>query len=355
MSAPKTPRMEVSPGADVAALPRNDKALHPDQALFAGERTLPAIAACDHYAGAEKLIRKALELQQSLGPVFDVTCDCEDGAAAGREGRHAEMIAGILASPANAHGRAGARIHDILHPHWKDDVEILVGGAGDRLAFLTLPKCDSAAHVAEMIAYIREVSRRRGLAREIPVHVLVETHGALHEAWEIAALPGVQALAFGLMDFVSGHHGAIHASRMRSPGQFEHPLIVRAKARIAAAALAHGVVPAHNVSLDLRNPESVFRDARRARDEFGYLRMWSIHPSQIRPIVDAMKPDLDEVADAAAILLAARRADWGPIRYKDELHDRATYRYYWQLLRKARVTGVGVPDEAAAAFFGQEA
>jgi citrate lyase subunit beta/citryl-CoA lyase len=46
------------------------------------------------------------------------------------------------------------------------------------------------------------------------------------------------------------------------------------------------------VSLDLKNPYSVFRDAFRARTEFGFLRMWSIHPSQIKPIVDAMKPDL---------------------------------------------------------------
>ena len=79
--------------------------------------------------------------------------------------------------------------------------------------------------------------------------------------------------------------------------------------------------------------------------------MWSIHPSQIQPIVDAMKPDLGEVADGAAILLAAQRANWGPIQYSGELHDRATYRYFWELLQKARVTGVAIPEEAATAFF----
>ena len=46
---------------------------------------------------------------------------------------------------------------------------------------------------------------------------------------------------------------------------------------------------------------------------------------------------------AAEILLAAQRADWGPIQYAGELHDRATYRYFWELLRKAHVTGVKVP------------
>ena len=82
------------------------------------------------------------------------------------------------------------------------------------------------------------------------------------------------------------------------------------------------------------------------------LRMWSIYPAQIQPIVDAMKPEYSEVEDAANILLAAQKVSWGPIQYKGELHDRATYRYYWELLQKARVTNIPMPKEAEEAFFG---
>ncbi len=335
----------------MAASLRTRSIPHPSEALFAGEKAIPVVPACEHFAGSEKLIVKALELQGKLGRIFDVTCDCEDGAAAGQEKRHAEMIVEVLTSTQNLQGMAGVRIHDYTHAHWKKDIDILVGGAGKVLSYITIPKCTTATQAAEMIDYIQSVAARKKLKRGIPVHILVETHGALHEAWEIAALPHVQVLDFGLMDFVSGHHGAIHASNMRSPGQFEHPLVVAAKTQVVTAALAHGVVPAHNVSLDLKNPYNVFRDAWRARNDFGFLRMWSIHPSQIQPIVDAMKPDLGEVADAAAILIAAQRADWGPIQYHGELHDRATYRYFWQLLQKAKITGVALPDEAAAAFF----
>jgi len=329
----------------------NSHEVHPRDALFAGEKPFPVIPACEHFAGSEKLITKALELQAKMGRVFDITCDCEDGAEAGKEKQHAEMIVALLTSSRNAFAMAGARIHDYTHAHWKKDVDILVGGAGKALAYITLPKSTSAAQVAEMIDYIQGVAAKKKLKRAIPIHVLVETHGALHEAWEIARLESVQVLDFGLMDFVSGHHGAVSSSNMRSPGQFEHPLIIRAKTAVVASALAHGVVPAHNVSLDLKNSYNVFRDAWRARNDFGFLRMWSIHPMQIQPIVDAMKPDLGEVADAAAILLAAQRAKWGPIQHAGELHDRATYRYFWELLQKAKVTGVAVPDEASKAFF----
>lgn len=324
---------------------------HPRIALFKGEKPFPIIPGCEHYAGSEKLMLRGLALQDSIGPVFDLTCDCEDGAQAGREKEHAEMVVRVLNSPSNKRKMAGVRIHDPGHAHWKQDLDILVGGAGELLSHITLPKATSAKQVSEAINYIQRLAAQHRVRREIPIHVLVETHGALRQVWDIAALPWMQSLAFGLMDFVSDHHGALGAAAMRSPGQFEHRLVVRAKAEIVAAALANGIVPAHNVTLELKDTALIHNDARRARTEFGFLRMWSIYPAQIQPIVDAMKPDHSDVGKGAAILLAAQAADWGPIQYAGELHDRATYRYYWELLQKAKVTGVAIPPEADKAFF----
>jgi len=325
--------------------------VHPNDALFGGEKPFPLIPACEHFAGSEKLILKALALQSSIGAVFDITCDCEDGAASGQERGHAEMIIRVLNSDANVHKMAGARIHDFTHSAWKQDIDILVGGAGSLLSYITIPKCTDIQQAKEMIAYIQKMATFHGVKREIPVHILIETHGALRQVHEIAALPWLQVLDFGLMDFVSAHHGAIPASAMRSPGQFEHRLLARAKAEVVAAALANGVVPAHNVTLDLKNVDTTFSDASRARNEFGFMRMWSIYPTQIQAIVNAMKPNFDEVADAANILLAAQQADWGPIQYAGELHDRATYRYFWEVLQKAKLTMAAIPDEAIQAFF----
>ena len=324
---------------------------HPDQVLFQGEKPFPILPAVDHYAGSEKLMKKALAVQHELGAVFDITCDCEDGAHAGAEAEHARMAAGVIMSEDNRFGRVGARIHDITHSHWEQDVDILVGLAGSRLAFLTIPKVRCAADAARQIESIRSAEERHGIEREIPVHVLIETHGALREAWEIAALDRVESLDFGLMDFVSGHHGAIPGSAMRSPGQFEHPLVTRAKCDISAAALANGVVPSHNVTTELKDIDYIRRDAERARKEFGYLRMWSIHPNQVVPIIEAMRPDFTEVEEAASILIAAQDKHWGPIQHAGKLHDRASYRYYWELLKRARATGMTVPDEAAQRFF----
>ena len=211
------------------------------------------------------------------------------------------------------------------------DLDRLLSGAGERVAYITIPKSTSVAEVAEVIAYIRKGCVRLGVERVIPIHVLIESQGALRDVWQIAELPGVEVLDFGLMDFISGHRGAIGSAAMRSPGQFEHRLVARAKTEIVAAALANGVVPAHNVTLDLKNPDQTREDARRARESFGFLRMWSIHPVQIDAILDAMRPDFSGLQTACAVLFEAQEADWGPIQCHGQLHDRASYRDLWQL------------------------
>lgn len=326
-------------------------AKHPNEVLFAGEKEIPVIPACEHFAGSEKLIKKALELQSKLGGRFDITADCEDGAKAGTEREHMQMVVAQLQSPANARRMMGVRIHAHYHDCWKQDVDLLIPEGGELAAYITIPKPTSAQQVREMLEYIQGSCAKHGIEREIPLHVLIETQGALREVWQIAELPWLQVLDFGLMDFVSGYQGAIPSSAMRSPGQFEHRLVARAKTEVVAAALANGVVPSHNVTLDLKNRYQTYEDARQARREFGFLRMWSIYPTQVEAILDAMTPDFGGLAHAAAILIKAQDADWGPIQHEGELHDRATYRDAWHMLQEARVFGVQLDAEAERRFF----
>jgi citrate lyase subunit beta/citryl-CoA lyase len=324
--------------------------MHPSEVLFQGQRQPLLLPACDHYAGSEKLMRKSMALQQERGPIFDITFDCEDGASAGREREHAELVASLLASSDNRFGRIGARLHDVASPHFAQDVETIVGQAGHALAYVVLPKVEGVADVLRAQEAINRAAAAAGrlLGAPLPLHVLIETHGALHEVFQIAALPQVQCLSFGIMDFVSSHYGAIPASAMRSPGQFTHPLVVRAKLEMVAACHAYDKVPSHNVTTEIKDGAIVAQDARRAAGEFGFTRMWSIHPDQIGAIVDAFTPRMEDVEEAAGILSAAMAADWGPIAQHGRLHDRASYRYYWTLLQRAKLAGLALPETAAA-------
>jgi citrate lyase subunit beta/citryl-CoA lyase len=328
--------------------------VHPRQALVDAADAVPLLPVCDHYAGVEPRMTKSLELQAELGPVFDVTLDNEDGAPVGGEIEQAQLIAELLAGPKNRFGRVGVRLQPVAHARFAE-VAAIVLRAARRPAYLMLPKPEGLADVQRAAQVIDSLG-----GEDVPLHALVETHGALHQAFAIAAHPRIESLSFGLMDFVSAHRGAIPRSAMDAAGQFRHPLVLRAKLEIAAACHAHGKTPSHGVVTELQDAQALERAARRACQELGYTRMWSIHPAQIRPIVQAFSPSADELEVALEIIAAAQAAHWAPIRHRahgqDRLHDRASYRYFWQLIERAQRTalagGAQLPEDLRRAWFG---
>ncbi|MEN9560723.1 MAG: hypothetical protein RLZZ502_1934 [Pseudomonadota bacterium] len=322
---------------------------HPSQVLQATQ-AYPVMPVVDHYCGTAERINKALTLQLELAKecganVMDVTLDCEDGAPVGREHEHAEMVAAMAAAHFAKTGiKVAVRVHPVDHPAHADDVKTVLT-AGHALAHMMIPKVESVSQVAQVAKHT---------PKELPLHALIESAQAVSQAQSIAGHPQVASLSFGLMDFVSSHQGAIPATAMSLSavgGQFDHPLIMHAKIAISVACHAEGKIPSHAVVTEFKDTEKMSAMALLAAQRLGYLRMWSIHPAQIRPILAAFAPSAAEVHTAVEILLAAQAADWAPINYQNTLHDRASYRYYWELLQKARRTGAGIPALAQSTFF----
>ncbi len=324
----------------------------PRQALFDAADATPALPVCDHYSGVEARMRKSLALQAEMGPLFDVTLDNEDGAPVGGEVEHAQLIAELLASTLNRHGRVGVRLLPWGHPRFVDVAAAVLRGARAP-AYLMLPKPQG---LADLDAAVQAIAALGGGA--VPLHALVETHGALREVAALAAHPRIESLSFGLMDFVSAHRGAIPHSAMGAAGQFEHPLVLRAKLEIAAACHGHAKVPSHSVVTEFKDTAALQAAAARACTQLGYTRMWSIHPAQIRPILTAFAPDAAELDQAIEIIAAAQAAHWAPINHRgggrDTLHDRASYRYFWLVIERAHRTGTdaALPAGLRQAWFG---
>jgi citrate lyase subunit beta/citryl-CoA lyase len=331
-------------------------AIHPRMALFGADVRRPHLPVVDHYAGVEIRMRKSLALQAEMSAscghaLFDVTLDLEDGAPVGGEHEQALLVAELINSSANAFGRVGARLHDPSHRRFEADVDTLIRLAGDKLAYLMVPKMASAEAARHALGHIQMVRQQHGLTRHLPVHGLIETLGGLREVNDIAQLQGMESLSFGLMDFVSEHRGAIPASAMGVQGQFSHPLVLRAKLEISAACHAAGITPSHCVVTEFKDARALSHAAERASRELGYTRMWSIHPEQIPVIIDAFSPVVAEVDDAIEILTDAQVAHWAPISHRGKLHDRASYRHYWHVLERAWLTGQPLPPEVVRTFF----
>jgi len=300
---------------------------HPRDVLMGAQAGSVQLPVCDHYSGVEVRMRKSLQLQaemtQEYGTcVFDVTLDCEDGAPVGGEAEHAALVT-ELALAAAPDARVAVRVHPVDHPSFDADMAHIAGHAGHRLVHLMVPKVESVQDVERAAAALDAAG-----ATSLPLQVLIESPAAVHRAFDIAAHPRVQSLSFGLMDFVSAHGGAIPSDGMGAQGQFSHPLVVRAKLDIASACHAHGKVPSHCVVTEFSDLQAMRQAALKAAREFGYTRMWSIHPAQIRPILEAMAPTEAEIERASQIILAAQAAQWAPISHAGQLHDRASYRFF---------------------------
>ena len=339
---------------------------HPRHLLLGAQAAVDLLPVCDHYSGTELRMRKSLQLQAELAQEFgvcvlDVTLDCEDGAPVGAEVDQAELVLGLARArlaalqAGSALRRVGVRLHPVGHTAFADDVRIIVGGAAQALAYVMLPKVESLADVECALAAIDAASAD---AVSLPLQVLIESPAAVYQAAAIAAHPRVQSISFGLMDFVSSHAGAIPHTAMgvralhdnQTLDQFHHPLVLRAKTEIASACHAFGKVPSHCVVTEFRDAGLVEHAARLAARGLGYTRMWSIHPDQIRPILRAFAPGEAELELAQEVLLPAMRQDWAPIAVRGTLHDRASFRYFWQVLERAHRTGCVLPAEFAAYF-----
>ncbi|MDB5744224.1 MAG: HpcH/HpaI aldolase [Polaromonas sp.] len=323
--------------------------VHPRQVLLGAQAATMVLPVCDHYSGVEARMRKSLQLQAEMmeefgACVFDVTLDCEDGAPVGGEADHATMVVALATLAADG-ARVAVRIHPVDHPAFESDMAVIAGKLSRQLSHIMIPKVESIKDVLRA-----EQALLAAGAGNLALHVLIESSLAVRNAFEIAAHPRVQSLSFGLMDFVSSHGGAIPASGMSSQGQFTHPLVLRAKLEIASACHAFGKVPSHCVVTEFSDTAAMAAAARRAAGELGYSRMWSIHPNQIRPILEAFAPSEAEVEDATKMIAAAADAGWAPISFGGKLHDRASYRYFWQVLERAHQTGRQLPLEAQTYF-----
>jgi citrate lyase subunit beta/citryl-CoA lyase len=347
---------------------------HPRDVLLGAQAAAHVLPVCDHYSGVEARMVKSLQLQADMMAqrgvcVFDVTLDCEDGAPVGGERDQASMVCALANSAHPAvptvagamRRRVGARLHPVDHPAFESDVEIVVGGAAQSLSYIMVPKVESLSDVERAVAAVDAAVPPGQHAQGMPLHVLIESPAAVHRAFDIAAHPRVQSLSFGLMDFVSSHGGAIphtamgvrHAGDRETLDQFHHPLVVGAKLALSSACHAAAKVPSHCVVTELRDTAVVERCAKMACAAFGYTRMWSIHPAQIEPILRAFTPSFEEIELAQRIVQLASSEEWAPISVDGKLHDRASFRYFWQVLERAHQTGCVLPESMQVYFSTQ--
>ena len=310
---------------------------------------------------------KSLALQAEMAREFGAcgfgfTLDCEDGASVGGERDHTQMVRDnanpVRGTSAGETTRKVARVavrsHPVDHPAFQKCVDTMIGGAAADLCHVMFPKVESLADVELAVIMIDRAATMFGKLSPLPLQVLIESAVASGQTQIMATHARVQSISIGLTDFFSSHGGVIPGGEMgvglltsmEGIDQFFHLLVLRAKLEISAACRAQGKVPSHCVVTEFRDTTVIQAAAVRAFRSLEYSCMWGVRPARIGLILVASASQTDEIDLAVNIILSNVKTDWAS-RYLGQLHDRASCRYFWQVLERAHQTGTPLANEAS--------
>lgn len=209
--------------------------------------------------------------------------------------------------------RRGVQVRiNALSTTWADDdlaaVSALAPGVG-----LRIPKCEDPLTL--------EGDRRFGSR---PLHLLVESALGVETAYALTQCAGVASIGLGEADLRA------------DLGVSDDAGLLWARSRIVNAAAAAGLAPPHmSVYPDVADLEGL-RESCAAGRRLGFLGRTAIHPHQLPVIIDAFRPDDDEVGRARELLAAAETADSGAVLTADgRFVDEAVLRQARRLLTLA--------------------
>jgi citrate lyase subunit beta / citryl-CoA lyase len=190
-----------------------------------------------------------------------------------------------------------------------------------------LPKPESPEHVITLVEQLKKRDKT-----PLSIIPLVETAKGIINAYAIAsASPRVIAVALGGLDFIRD---------MGIRFTPEGTELSYARAHLAVAARAAGVLAFDTPCIDVKNRETLLAESRSAR-QLGFRGKLLIHPSQIGPVNEVFSPDAEEVAAARKIVEAfdkAQRQGLGAITLDGLMIDAANYRQAQDLLAAVEKT-----------------
>lgn len=181
----------------------------------------------------------------------------------------------------------------------------------DLLTFSALSMAGIVLPKAEDAKTLSSIARRLGPGRGLIA--LIESAAGLAAMREIAAVPGVQRLAFGSID--------AQVDLGMQCGPEEEELTHFRIEMVMASRLASIAPPIDGVTTDFNDDAFLTRMVQRAR-RMGFGAKLCIHPRQVDGVRRGFMPSERELAWAEEVMAAVRAGDGGAISLKGKMIDR---------------------------------
>ena len=235
-----------------------------------------------------EILEKAIET-----PADTVIFDLEDAIAPDSKAAARRTVQRMLDSLDEPVPNISVRINP-YDRSGREDVDAVVGAVNSPPDSVVLPKVESAESVEALRDHLADLG-----AVGVDIIPLIETAAGIVAAEEIAAAPGVEAIAYGDQDFTADIGATVTDDKSES---------LYARQRVVVAASAAGVDALDTVYTDIEDAEGL-RAQTETVVEFGFDGKLAIHPDQIRVINEAYTPGPDEIDWAERVLEGKRVAD----------------------------------------------
>ena len=238
----------------------------------------------------------------------------------------------------------GVRLNGWASPWTYLDAVEVVGGSGERLDVVVLPKAQSAAEVTALDLLLRQIELNSGLpAGHIGIEAQIETARGLINVEEIcAASARLEAVVFGPADFAASIEMPVLTGGIQIddyPGDHFHYVF----SKILMAGRAHGIQVIDGPFLKIREPE-LFRDYCKRTHALGYDGKWALHPDQVTILNEVFSPTQEQFDKAWEILDAYEKATEhegrGAVMFGEEMIDEASRKMALKFVARGERAGL---------------
>jgi citrate lyase subunit beta/citryl-CoA lyase len=232
----------------------------------------------------------------------DLIClDLEDTVLPARKAEARRSIVRLLNEDIWGRAARAVRINPVSSAHAQSDIEVIVGGAGNRVGTLLLSKPESADEILWIDGVIARLRAAHGIAEPIGYLVGIESARALTDIDKIASCSSnVEALGFAIGDLSASlgvHISAYLQDRSLYPGDLFH----FHRARIVLAARTHGLW-ALDAPWPIVNDHATLAEDARWGAMMGFDGKLVLVPAQVRIVHEAYRPTPAELAYARMVL-----------------------------------------------------
>ena len=260
----------------------------------------------------ERFIDKAKEI-----PADVILLDLEDSVAMADKAKARELVATVVPAFAKNGRLLYVRPNDLTSGLLEEDLAAIVGPALDGIL---LPKTDDAETLIQVDHYLTLLEKTKRLtAGAVKIIPLIESTRAITNVEAICRASGrLVGAMLGAEDYAT----SLGVTRTREGAEIEY-----ARARMANAAMAAGLIPIDCPEPDFRDEANFERDLRHART-LGYRGKFCIHPTQVQLANRAFSPAAAEVEWARRVVAAyqeGERQALGAVALDGKMIDRPAY------------------------------